>query len=265
MTPSSYRTRHAGRLLRSMVKRTIDVVGAALALLVLLPLALAIALAIVLESPGPVFYRAERLGRGGSRLRMLKFRKMHEGSSGLALTLDRDPRLTRVGAFLARTRLDELPQLWHVLRGDMSLVGPRPEDPHFAALLPDDFARILSVRPGMSGLSQLAFADERSILRPDQAETQYVSRLLPQKAALDRLYTERISIRRDLAVALATVVTVLLRRPIAVNRATGALTLRRVPKLPSARIPERRAPLTAAAGFPQPTEPAIEAEPGVGI
>lgn len=248
-----------------MVKRTIDVIGAALALLVLLPLALAIALAIVLESPGPVFYRAERLGRGGRRLRMLKFRKMHEGSSGLALTLDRDPRLTRVGAFLARTRLDELPQLWHVLRGDMSLIGPRPEDPRFAAVLPDDFARILTVRPGMSGLSQLAFADERSILRPGEAETQYVSRLLPQKAALDRMYAERISIRRDLAIALATAAPVLLRMPIAVNRATGALTLRRAAKGASAHLPERRAPQTAAATLPQHAEPAVETDAGVGI
>jgi lipopolysaccharide/colanic/teichoic acid biosynthesis glycosyltransferase len=238
--------------MRLMLKRTIDVVVASLALLVLLPLALAIAAAIVFESPGPVFYRAERLGHGGRRLRMLKFRKMHEGASGLALTLDRDPRLTRVGAILARTRLDELPQFWHVLRGEMSLVGPRPEDPHFAALLPDDFARILSVRPGMSGLSQLAFADERRILRPDAAQAQYVSSLLPQKAALDRMYAERISIRRDLAIALATAVTVLLGRPIAVNRATGALTLRRTAKAGSAHVPDRR-------GLPVAEAPAMAA------
>jgi lipopolysaccharide/colanic/teichoic acid biosynthesis glycosyltransferase len=195
---------------------------------------------------------------------MLKFRKMHEGSSGLALTLDRDPRLTRVGAVLARTRLDELPQLWHVLRGDMSLVGPRPEDPHFAALLPNDFARILSVRPGMTGLSQLAFADERSILRPGEAQAQYVSSLLPQKAALDCMYAGRISIRQDLAVALATAVTVLLGQPIAVNRATGALTLRRTAKAASTPVPDRRGLAVAeapaiAAGFAlgeAPAEPA---------
>lgn len=254
---------------RRMVKRTIDVIGAALALLVLLPLCLVIAAAIVLESPGPVFYRAERLGRDGRRLRMLKFRKMHEGASGLALTLDRDPRLTRVGAILARTRLDELPQLWHVLRGDMSLVGPRPEDPEFAALLPDDFTRILSVRPGMTGPSQLAFADERRILRPGEAQVQYVSSLLPQKAALDRMYAERISIRRDLAIALATAVTLMLRRPIAVDRATGALTLRSL-KPARAPLPERRgsaAGLAVAevpAGLPHAAEPAIGVETGVG-
>lgn len=259
-----------------MVKRTIDIVGAALALLVLLPLALLIAAAIVLESRGPVFYRGERLGHGGRRLRMLKFRKMREGSSGPALTLDRDPRLTRVGAILARTRLDELPQLWHVLRGDMSLIGPRPEDPCFAALLPHDFERILSVRPGMTGLSQLAFADERKILRAGDAQSQYISNVLPQKSALDQMYADRISIRRDLAIALATAVTMLLGRPIAVNRSTGALTLRRTARGASARVADRRGaaaglavadapvPAMAAAALPNPAEAAIGADASIG-
>jgi lipopolysaccharide/colanic/teichoic acid biosynthesis glycosyltransferase len=247
ITPSSGRSRQAGRVLRFAVKRTIDVAGATLALLALLPLMLAIAVAILLESRGPVFYRGERLGPGGRRLRMLKFRKMHEGASGQALTLDRDPRLTRVGAILARTRLDELPQFWHVLRGDMSLVGPRPEDPRFASLMRDEFRRILSVRPGMTGLSQLAFADERSILRREDAEAHYVSCLLPQKAALDGMYADGISIRRDLAILLATTVTVLLGLPIAVNRSTGALTLRRAPKGASAHVPERRGAAAALA------------------
>lgn len=263
------RSRQAGQLLRLAVKRTIDIVVATLALLALLPLMLAIAVAIVLESRGPVFYRGERLGPGGRRLRMLKFRKMHEGAAGRALTLDRDPRLTRVGGILARTRLDELPQFWHVLRGDMSLVGPRPEDPRFASLMPDEFRRILSVRPGMTGLSQLAFADERRILRRDDAEAHYVSCVLPQKAALDCMYADRISIRRDLAIVVATTVTVLLGLPIAVNRSTGALTLRRAPRGPSAHIPERRGAAAslavAEASVPAMPLPAFEhpAEPGI--
>jgi lipopolysaccharide/colanic/teichoic acid biosynthesis glycosyltransferase len=258
-------------LARLAVKRTIDVVGAALALVVLLPLLLAIAAAIVLESRGPVFYRAERLGRGGRRLRMLKFRKMRLGASGPALTLDRDPRLTRVGAVLARTRLDELPQLWHVLRGDMSFIGPRPEDPRFAAARADDFARILSVRPGITGLSQLAFADERRILRPGDPHLQYVSTLLPQKAALDSMYADRISIRRDLAIAGATAVTMVLRRPVAVNRRTGRLTLRGTAKRALMPVPDRRgaaavpataeAVVTAALG--KPAEPAVGVDVGV--
>src|SRR3954470_1981723 len=105
-------------------KRIMDVTVAAIALVLTAPLMLIIALLIVLESPGPVFFRAERVGRGGRPLRMLKFRKMHVGAIGLALTVAGDRRLTKVGAVLVRARLDELPQLWHVLRGQMSLVGP---------------------------------------------------------------------------------------------------------------------------------------------
>src|SRR3954471_14004532 len=101
--------------------------GATLLCVLLLPLLVAIALLVVVDSPGPVFYRAERVGFRGRPLMMLKFRKMHANAAGSALTTANDSRFTRIGALPARTRLDELPQLWHVLRGEMSLVGPRPE------------------------------------------------------------------------------------------------------------------------------------------
>src|SRR3954471_21826118 len=114
-------------------KRAIDIAVSALGLVILSPLFLVIALLVVLDSPGPVFYRADRVGYRGRPLRMLKFRKMHEDATGSALTLADDERLTRVGRWLVRGHLDELPQLWHVLRGEMSLVGPRPESPSFVA------------------------------------------------------------------------------------------------------------------------------------
>src|SRR3954471_22469678 len=107
--------------------------GATLLCVLLLPLLVAIALLVVLDSPGPVFYRAQRVGYRGRPLRMLKFRKMHADATGGALTLAEDERFTRVGRWLVRGHLDELPQLWHVLRGEMSLVGPRPESPSFVA------------------------------------------------------------------------------------------------------------------------------------
>src|SRR3954453_17066815 len=141
-------------------KRIMDVTVAATALVLTAPLMLIIALLIVAESPGPVFYRAERVGRGGRPLRMLKFRKMHQNASGAPLTMSEDARFTRIGGLLARTKIDELPQLWHVLRGEMSLIGPSPEDPGFFAERPLDYRHILSVRPGITGLSQLAFAEE---------------------------------------------------------------------------------------------------------
>jgi lipopolysaccharide/colanic/teichoic acid biosynthesis glycosyltransferase len=211
-------------------KRALDVALAGTLLLVSLPLLVLIALAVVLESPGPVFYRARRVGWRGKPLHMLKFRKMApETAGGARLTIDGDQRLTRVGALLSRTRLDELPQLWHVLRGDMSFVGPRPEDPSFVAARPTDYAEILTARPGLTGLSQLAFANERAILRADEPERDYLERIFPQKCALDRLYISHASPTRDLTVLAWTGAAVLLRREVAVHRGTGRLGLRRRP------------------------------------
>jgi lipopolysaccharide/colanic/teichoic acid biosynthesis glycosyltransferase len=212
---------------RAAVKRAIDVTVAGIALAVLSPLFVAIALLVVLDSPGPVLYRAERVGFRGRPLAMLKFRKMHRAARGASLTVADDDRLTRVGAWLARTKLDELPQLWHVLRGEMSLVGPRPESPSFVARFPADYEVILRVRPGLTGYTQLAFAREASILDPNDAHTHYVNALLPQKVALDRLYASRLSTTRDLRILIATFRTLVVGHPVAVNRRTGTLTLRR--------------------------------------
>lgn len=210
-----------------MPKRVLDVLVATIVLVAILPLIGLVALAIVVDSPGPVFFRVSRVGHRGRPLRMLKFRKMHVHADGGPLTADDDPRLTRVGAVLARTRLDELPQLWHVLRGRMSLIGPRPEDPSFVALRPDDYDAILRVRPGISGLSQLAFADERRLLGEHDPMRYYVERILPQKCALDRLYATRASVRVDVRIAAWTLVAVGLGLPVAVHRSTGAISLRR--------------------------------------
>jgi lipopolysaccharide/colanic/teichoic acid biosynthesis glycosyltransferase len=224
--PPSVQRRRADPI-RAATKRSMDVIVAALAIVVLSPLFVAIALLVVLDSPGPVFYRAERVGYRGRRLRMLKFRKMHRTAHGADLTVAGDARFTRTGAWLARTKLDELPQLWHVLRGEMSLVGPRPESPGFVARFPDDYAVILTTRPGLTGYTQLAFAREGSILDPNDAHGHYVSELLPQKVGLDRLYASHLSTRRDLRILIATVRTLFFRQPVAVNRATGELTRRR--------------------------------------
>jgi lipopolysaccharide/colanic/teichoic acid biosynthesis glycosyltransferase len=212
---------------RAAVKRAFDFLVALLALVTLLPLFVLIALVVVLDSPGPVFYRDARAGFRGRPLRMLKFRKMRAGATGGNLTLGDDARLTRVGAWLARTKLDELPQLWHVLRGEMSLVGPRPESPSCVARHRVDYEVILSVRPGITGFTQLAFAREGWILDPDDPERHYLSLLLPQKVALDRLYADRASLRTDLRILGGTILTVMFRRPLAVDRRTGALTFRR--------------------------------------
>jgi lipopolysaccharide/colanic/teichoic acid biosynthesis glycosyltransferase len=212
------------------IKRTLDIVGSLMLLSATLPLLLVIAVAIKLDSPGPVFYRVRRVGYRGRPLHMLKFRKMHREASGAPLTADGDRRLTRVGSVLHRSRLDELPQFWDVLRGRMSLVGPRPEDPTFVALHLDAYDRILSVRPGITGISQLAFAEEHKILNEHDAIGDYVRRILPQKVALDIKYADMSRMRLDLAVMLWTLVAMLAKRPVAVHRSTLEMGLRRRPR-----------------------------------
>jgi lipopolysaccharide/colanic/teichoic acid biosynthesis glycosyltransferase len=209
----------------------LDVVVAAPLLFLLAPVVLLVAAAILVESRGGVFYRCRRVGWRGRELKMLKFRKMHDGASGPALVVPQDERFTRIGAFLARTKLDELPQLWNVLKGEMSLVGPRPEDPIFVELHHEPYEEILAVRPGITGLSQLAFARESEVLDPDDRVGHYVSRILPQKIGMDRLYATHRSLSMDLSILWWTVRAVVGRREIAVNRETGQLT-RRAPRRP---------------------------------
>jgi lipopolysaccharide/colanic/teichoic acid biosynthesis glycosyltransferase len=212
---------------RMGVKRAVDILVATVLLMAVLPVAIAVAVAIKLDSPGPVFYRARRVGHRGRPMAMLKFRKMRHDASGPALTADDDGRFTRVGAWLAKSKLDELPQLWNVLRGDMSLIGPRPEDPHFVALHPREFLDVLRVRPGMTGLSQIAFAEESRILDDDDPTGHYLARILPQKLKLDRLYATDYRLRTDLSILTWTLVAVLMRRQVAVHRGTGKMNLRR--------------------------------------
>jgi lipopolysaccharide/colanic/teichoic acid biosynthesis glycosyltransferase len=158
---------------------------------------------------------------------MLKFRKMHHAASGSALTAHRDHRFTRAGRYLAGIKADELPQLWNVVRGEMSLVGPRPESPDFVSHYPDDFAEITRVRPGILGLSQLAFAEESRILDAGDPVGHYVGHILPQKLSLDRLYAERWSLWLDIRIVFWTIAAILLRRPVAVDRASGRMGLRK--------------------------------------
>jgi lipopolysaccharide/colanic/teichoic acid biosynthesis glycosyltransferase len=215
-------------------KWLVDRALAAISLLLLTPVLLGLALAVTLESPGPVFFRCRRIGFRGRHFDVLKFRKMRADASGLPLTAPDDARFTRIGAFLAQTKLDELPQLWNVLKGEMSLVGPRPEDPEFVELEPTAYARILNVRPGITGLSQLAFARESEVLDRDDRVGHYVQWLLPVKSGIDALYAERRSLWMDFRILVWTFIAVVLRRDVAVHRETGRLTVRRARTLETA-------------------------------
>jgi NDP-mannose synthase len=210
-------------------KRVLDVLVSAVLLLVLAPILVLVAALIRLDSPGPAFYRCRRVGSHGRGFDMLKFRKMVDGATGSPLRASEDERYTRLGRFLAATRLDEIPQFVNVLRGEMSLVGPRPEDPAFVAADPAAFAELLRVRPGITGLSQLAFAKESEILAVEDREDDYLTRILPNKLVIDRLYADRRTFWMDFKVLLWTLAAVGLHLDLAVHRETGALNVRRRP------------------------------------
>lgn len=178
-----------------------------MALLLLSPLLLLAALAVRLDSPGPVFFRQERVGRGGVPFRIHKFRTMRAGAPGLQITVGEDPRITRVGRWLRRTRVDELPQFIDVLQGTMSLVGPRPEVPRYVAFYPPGLReRVLSVRPGITDPVSLAYADESELLaRAADPEREYVEVLLPRKLQAAAAYAERATLWTDLGVLLRSV------------------------------------------------------------
>ena len=198
-----------------MAKRLFDLLGAGLALLLLAPLLLLLALAIRLDSAGPVFFRQERVGRFGVLFRIHKFRTMQVDASALGppLTVGRDARITRVGHWLRHYRLDELPQLLDVLLGRMSLVGPRPEVPHYVAHYPAALrTRVLAVRPGITDPASLAHIDEAALLAAAaDPEREYIERVLPPKLALQAAYAEHATLWSDLAV-LARTLRVLLSR-----------------------------------------------------
>ena len=157
------------------------------------------------SSAGPVFHRGERIGRRGKPFTLYKFRSMRVGDSGPAITRAGDPRVTAVGRFLRRTKLDELPQLINIAIGDMSLVGPRPEAPRYVAMYDEEQRRILSVRPGLTSPASLAFrSEEEQLVGPDW-ERLYVETIMPAKLRIDLEYIGRRTLASDLRVIARTV------------------------------------------------------------
>jgi len=195
-----------------MSKRLFDLVCASLGLLVLAPVLLLMALAIKLDSPGPVFFRQERVGRFGQPFRIHKFRTMRHdpAGQGLQITVGADRRITRVGGLLRRTKLDELPQLIDVWLGTMSLVGPRPEVPRYVAHYPVELRdKVLSVRPGITDIASIEYRDESQVLAqaadPEQA---YIQQVLPHKLALAASYVDQASVWLDIKLILRTIAAI---------------------------------------------------------
>lgn len=191
-----------------ILQRALDVAVATLALTLTAPLAVLIAAAIRADSPGPVIFRARRVGLNGREFVMFKFRTMHadRGPAGPGVTARDDPRITRVGRWLRPSKLDEWPQLVNVIAGEMSLVGPRPEDPRYIAAYSDQQRQVLRVRPGVTSVASLAFRNEEALLVEPDSERRYREEILPAKLAMEVGYLGRASLIGNLAILWRTVV-----------------------------------------------------------
>lgn len=197
------------------MKRCFDLIVAGLGLVVSSPVWLVVGVAIKLTSRGPAIHKATRVGRHGVPFVLYKFRtmKLDAAARGPGVTGENDPRVTEVGRFLRRWKFDELPQLVNVLRGDMSIVGPRPEDPRYVATYDDDQRLVLEARPGLTSPAVLAYRNETSMLggAGDDPEKTYVEEVLPGKLALDLEYVRSRSLGRDLQVIIRTLLLVTAR------------------------------------------------------
>lgn len=194
------------------VKRAMDIAIAGGALLVLWPVFLLIALAIRIDDPGPVFYRQVRVGRGGKTFRIYKFRTMvvDADKKGLAITVGRDNRITRMGAFLRKTKLDELAQLINVLCGEMSFVGPRPEVQKYVDLYTPYQRQVLLVRPGITDYASIAYRNENDLLAGAQdPERMYIETIMPDKIELNMKYLREISPLADIRLIIGTIAAVI--------------------------------------------------------
>ena len=200
-----------------MLKRLFDVLVSAAGLLLLSPLLVGIALWIKLDSRGPVFFRQQRVGRYGAPFHIHKFRSMREDAAlaGPQITIGADPRITRAGHVLRRTKLDELPQLLDVLAGTMSLVGPRPEVPRYVAMYPPAVRdKVLSVRPGITDPASIEYRDESTLLaRAADPERVYIEQVMPAKLRYAAEYVDRMSLLNDVRLIGATLKALFARRP----------------------------------------------------
>jgi lipopolysaccharide/colanic/teichoic acid biosynthesis glycosyltransferase len=227
------------------LRRALDVAVALTALVVFAPVILVIAITIRVESPGPVFFRQLRVGRGGRHFRLYKFRKFRHAPHlpGWAVTLPGDPRMTRIGRLLERSKLDELPQLWNILVGNMSIVGPRPETLDFADCFEGGYEGVLDHLPGLFGPSQAMFRNESALYPKDQDPHEfYRTVLFPAKAQIDLLYFARRTLMSDLGWIVRGVLAVIgfpVFRDGALNRVEAA-ELRRDRRIAAAAVSEKR-------------------------
>ena len=197
-----------------MLKRLFDTIFSAISLIITFPILIFFALLIKLDSRGPVFYRGKRVGRFGKLFRIYKFRTMVVDAEKLGgpSTADDDPRITKIGRFLRKFKLDELPQLMNVLKGEMSFVGPRPEVQHYVDMFTKKEKTILNVRPGITDWASLWNPDEGAILAgSSDSEKAYMEKIRPQKLKLQLKYVREQSFWSDLKIIFLTLKTIMIR------------------------------------------------------
>lgn len=193
--------------LQLILKRIFDIVVSFVGLVILSPLFLILAIAIARDSKGPVFFKQTRVGRNGVPFKIYKFRTMVEDAEarGMQLTVGDDSRITNVGTFLRKTKIDELPQLINVFKGEMSFVGPRPEVPKYVGLYTEDQRQVLMVRPGITDLASIEYRNESELLATaDNPEKVYIEEVMPRKIELNKKYIENISLCGDIRIIFRT-------------------------------------------------------------
>ena len=197
-----------------ILKRAFDLILSFLFLIITSPFLLGIAVAIKLDSPGPVLFKGARVGVDGALFSILKFRTMVDlpASAGPAVTGKKDQRITRVGGFLRTYKLDEIPQLLNVIKGEMSLVGPRPEDPKYVVHYTGEQRKVLSVRPGIASSAAVKYRHEEDLLAnvpAEELDKVYIAEILPEKLSLDMEYVENWTLLLDFKILYGAVFTVL--------------------------------------------------------
>ena len=189
----------------AIIKRGFDITIAVLLLIVLAPVFVAIILAVRMTSSGGAFFRQQRVGQNGELFWLYKFRSMRANTGGIAITADSDPRITSIGKLLRQSKLDELPQLWNVFKGEMSLVAPRPEVARYVAHYTDEQRKVLCVRPGITGAAQLEYRVEEKVLAGrNDVEAFYIHNVMPAKLAIDLRYVHERSFWSDIRILFHT-------------------------------------------------------------
>ena len=191
------------------IKRIFDILASGIGIIILSPVLIIIALRIKTGSDGPVFFKQVRVGQGGKEFKILKFRTMVVDAEklGRQITDGADNRITKVGAFLRKYKLDELPQLFNVFKGDMSLVGPRPEVPRYVNMYTEEQRRVLEVKPGITDLASIRYRDENELLgQAENPDEFYINTIMPDKLALNMEYINKSNIFFDIYIIINTII-----------------------------------------------------------